>query len=438
MAGPRFDSLFARLLLAQSLLAVALFTVFGVVYVRDRNKTVAAMAAAQWAPALAAATSAASPTPDTPLSPLGGVRRLNHRPPGVDAGATPAPRLRMFQRELQARGVAVHRLAFDPDEQPQRRLWLELRGADERPLWLGIDAPFLAPGNSTRLLLGLALGGALVIALSWALARRLTAPLTRLHRRIAGGPGAVEPAPMRRAPPEVAEIEQAYHQLLARLQAQQAERSLLLAGVSHDLRSPLGRIRLAAELLPASPDCAPRQAAIVRNVAVADRLIESFLDLVRSEQLALDEPVDLADAARRVAASFECDAAVLQVTAPRSLELPRAHQHLVERALFNLIDNALKHGRPPVRLTVSAAAPGEARVEVMDHGPGMPDTAARLRALQAFSRGDGSRQTAGSGLGLTVVQQVATRLGGQLEFDGGPGSWCVRLRLPAGPAGEPR
>ncbi|AKJ31807.1 sensor histidine kinase [Caldimonas brevitalea] len=421
----RFDSLFTRLLLAQALFAVVLFTSFGAVYVRDRNAMLASVAAQQWAPPLAAAA-AAQPLPTGDALP---VERRAAVPDDAVRPRVLAPRLRTFRRELQARGVAVGSIAFSGDGSAQR-LWLQVDpGHGVAPVWLGIDAPFLTPGDSQRVWLGLGLTGLLVVGLAWALARWLTRPLARLHRRIRRGEpaGSARPAGWR-VTREIAEIEHAYDVLLARLAQQQRERSLLLAGVSHDLRSPLSRIRLAAELLPEDEAHARRRDTIIANVAAADRLIESFLDLVRTEQSATREAVDLAALARRVVAGFEREEAELRVDAPPVLELTQADPHLLERALFNLVDNALKHGRAPVRLRVSANA-HEGVIEVRDAGPGIaPDQ--REHLLQAFSRGDASRAQPGFGLGLAVVQQVAARLGGRVDMAGGPGDWRVSMRLP--------
>jgi two-component system osmolarity sensor histidine kinase EnvZ len=137
--------------------------------------------------------------------------------------------------------------------------------------------------------------------------------------------------------------------------------------------------------------------------------------------------VDLAAAARSVVAGFERPAHELDIAAPASLPWPRANRLLVERLLANLVDNALKHGKPPVRLGLGGDSK-HAWISVTDAGEGMdPQTLERLQ--EAFTRGDGSRSTPGSGLGLAIVRQVAARLGGTLSFDHEDGEPTVRVTL---------
>jgi two-component system osmolarity sensor histidine kinase EnvZ len=216
-------------------------------------------------------------------------------------------------------------------------------------------------------------------------------------------------------------IEDDYHQLLERLRSAELERALLLAGVSHDLRSPLARIRLATELLPQRSDPLPHLAAITRNIDQADRLIGSFLDFVRAGSLKMNDTVDVAAVARSVVSRFECAPEVLSLApASAAVLLPQANALLIERLLFNLIDNALKHGAAPVRLSVASAqssgGKSQVLIDVCDAGAGLPEgQAAELR--RAFARGDPSRGVAGSGLGLSIVQQIAARMAGTLRFD---------------------
>nr|WP_306441931.1 ATP-binding protein [Methyloversatilis sp. XJ19-49] len=213
---------------------------------------------------------------------------------------------------------------------------------------------------------------------------------------------------------EVQAIDEAWRTLRQSIDLQECERALLLAGVSHDLRSPLGRIRMAAEMLPDGERVAPQREAIVRNVLLADRLIGSFLDHVRSGELPLDETVDVAAVARSVAAQQHCEATSLSVEAPASLPVAHANAVLIERVIANLLDNALTHGQPPVRLIVGTVG-HRIRVEVEDCGPGIaPEDQQAM--LQAFARGDASRRHPGLGLGLAVVQRVALRMGGSVAF----------------------
>jgi len=439
MAAP---TLFRRLVVAQVLGSCALVLVFGGAFYADRNRTIARLSAERWAPALRSAAGLGAAAPAALPAALA-VRVADAPPPGAVTTNAWAPRIATLRETLRADGVPAGAVAFEPGAQ-RPLTWIEVRGGDGRVRWLGIDDDILEPHVFRRLLFALALGFVLVSAASALVARRLTRPLETLRRRIeshdataspwtgdalAPAPGDSDDSAGTTATLEIATIESAWRALSERLERQESERALLLAGVSHDLRSPLARIRMAAELLPQSDGVAQRRASIVRNVDVADRLIASFLDYVRAIELPLTATVDAVAVARRLVEARDQPPELLAVVGPQRLDLPHCHELLLERLLANLVDNALRHGRPPV--LVRLAADGDtASIEVEDHGPGIP-AGAQSRLLQAFARGDASRGTPGTGLGLAVVQQIVRRMGGVLSFEGGNGPARVRVRLPA-------
>jgi two-component system osmolarity sensor histidine kinase EnvZ len=273
----------------------------------------------------------------------------------------------------------------------------------------------------------------LLLAVNWRLARTLSRPLERLRQRIDDPTRAIPATPAGTA--EMATIEAAWEAAQARLAEQARERSLLLAGVSHDLRSPLARIRMAAELLPdGDATLAARRDTITRNVSVADQLLQSFLDHVRAGELPLDEQVDLAEHARAAVRAMDRPTTELRIEAPAHLWLAPANGVLIDRVIANLLDNAFQHGQMPVTLRLYRAvdAPATVCLEVIDTGPGIPP-AQQAEALRAFGRGDTSRQRPGTGLGLAVVRQVVERLGGEIRFQHTDGLHTVQLRLPVRP-----
>lgn len=426
---PRADSLFARLLLLQTGVAIALLFVFAAVVYVERNVAVARLVAERWAPALqhAAGLPGAAPAPDRTLL------RAEARPPASWRPPRALPRLAALAEELERHGVrfddaVISRGALGPT------LWLQLRQADGRSAWFGIADVALLPRLPRRVLLAVLICAVILVAVSWYFTRRLTRPLEQLRNRMLShqpGQPSTTVAPISGASPEVAAIESAYGELLQRYERHERERSLLLAGVSHDLRSPLARIRMAAGLLPDDPASAPWREAIERNTDVADRLIGSFLDHVRAGELPLDQRADLAAIARSVAAEAGRGGVAPQVDAPPSLVIDRCHPLLLERLVANLLDNALKHGRAPVVLAVRAEG-GCASVEVSDAGAGIPE-AQREALTEAFARGDAARATPGTGLGLAIVARIVARLGGRLAFERRDGRHVARVTLPAAP-----
>jgi two-component system osmolarity sensor histidine kinase EnvZ len=437
MLPARFDSLFMRLLLAQLVLVFCCVMIFGGFVVVERNTLQMPQFAEVWAPAF---TAAAARPPSVDSTPVFGL------PTGIQrhAGAPTAPRLEVtnfpsgkaLREGLAARGVEVDQLWFNLSD-GRLTMWSHMPSPHGPGAWLSGQAPSLLPRWTTRTTVTFALLLIAVAGVSWNFSRRVTRPLDRLRQRMqAHAQTGNEPAqpPLtslnRGAPPELIEMDAAYTQLAQRLQRNERERALLLAGVSHDLRSPLSRIRLAAEMLPESADNLDGVASITRNVDHADQLIASFLEFVRASAPGSEAEgqVDLVATARQAVSRFERSPHQLALRAPASLTLQRAPGLLVERLVANLVDNALKHGALPV--VVSLTSDGDAALlTVADAGPGLPQVAG-LKLTEAFARGDASRGLPGVGLGLAIAQQIVLRLGGELSFEHDAAGHRVRVRLP--------
>lgn len=398
------QTLFVRLMVAQAVTAVGLLLVFGALFYGERNRTLGRLVGERWAPVVVQAMGH-DPMPEQAPALL----RADVLPATAIQTHGVSLRVRELMSTLRARGVPVEDVAFSIGD-ARAITWLRVTG---QPQWLGLNDALIEPRLPGRLLAAMALGLLLVAAVSAWLARRVAAPLDQLRRAMqAHQPEALPaPPPVPGAVAEVAAIDEAWRDLRARLAQHERERALLLAGVSHDLRSPLARIRMAAELLPS--DQQSRREAITRNVDVADRLIASFLDHVRMGELPLNDTVDVAALARAVVAARPDESITL--AAPASLLLPQANRLMLERVLQNLLDNACRHGRPPVGLSLEACA-GSVCIEVRDQGTGLP-AQDRDRLLQAFARGDAARSTPGTGLGLSVVHRAVARLGGELQFE---------------------
>jgi two-component system osmolarity sensor histidine kinase EnvZ len=429
MIWRRFDSLFMRLFVLQLALVMGVTLVFGALFYLERNRSFAVLQAEVWAPQLRDAIPSLAPAHPSRTQPVPApLPRRDSPPDDAMEVMLRAPRIVALRSALAVRGVPVQDVAFTRSGDGVMT-WLRIEAPGTPAAWYGLSGRFIEPRWPVRALLALLLTGSLLAWASWAFTRRLTRPLEKLRNQMREGTAATAGPPSTQAPPEIAEIEMAHAELLQNLQRQERERGLLLAGVSHDLRSPLARIRMAVELMPQNDDTASKRATIVRNVQAADRLIDSFVDFVRSGELPLNEDVDLVPLVRKVVAACERPAAELSMQLPASAVVPAANGLLIERLVTNLVDNAFKHGRAPVAVRVSAA-PGRVLLEVQDAGPGIP-LAAQDAMQQAFARGDASRGVAGTGLGLAIARQVVTRLGGTIGFDGQPGGHVVRVGLPS-------
>ncbi|MBO9515776.1 MAG: HAMP domain-containing histidine kinase [Variovorax sp.] len=316
-----------------------------------------------------------------------------------------------------------------------RREWLSRTTADGHRITFGLGTlpwqrePQGIGWLTLALLLALIGGG-------YAYVRRLLRPLDDIRAGAERfGRGAFdEPIPLRR-PDELGDLAARINTMARDIQGMlDAKRALLLA-LSHELRSPLTRARLNAELLPATAEGATERAALLRDLAEMRDLIS---DLLESERLASPhaalhrEPVDLLALVRDLAAELDGgDRVVIDAPADLpALPLDRARIRLLVR---NLLDNALRHGggdaRPP-RLRLRRAGQG-IELEVRDFGPGV-DAAQLDRLTEPFYRTDSARQraTGGVGLGMYLCRLVAEAHGGRLSVRNAEPGLAVTALLP--------
>lgn len=241
--------------------------------------------------------------------------------------------------------------------------------------------------------------------------------------------GAAPPAWAFSGPVEFRRVGHALEKLGRQLRSNLQERELMLAGLSHDIRSPLARIQAALELRGGDTDL---WHDTLRDVREIDHIVGQCIDFARDGQ---DEPLQGSSLDRIVTDTLGTPDARGYCSAGARLELAADQPQLLRvgalrRALRNLVDNALQHGERPV--VVRTRIVGDmAELEVEDAGAGIAESAwDRLR--KPFSRGSSARTPGGCGLGLAIVQRVVTTHGGQIERRravGGKGFRIV-LRLP--------
>ncbi len=220
---------------------------------------------------------------------------------------------------------------------------------------------------------------------------------------------------------EVAVVARAFNVAAGRVEDLLVSQKALLANASHELRSPLARLRMAIELWLEKPN-ASLLAEIKRNLAESDGLVDEILLASRLEydrgRGASGVRVDLTALAAEEAARLEPGAASLADSgAPVEVE---GEATLLRRMIRNLLENAVKHGRPPVLISVEGAGSG-ARVTVSDHGDGIAADE-RERVFEPFYRPAGRGESSGGwGLGLSLVRQIAERHGGRVVCEEEPG-----------------
>jgi two-component system osmolarity sensor histidine kinase EnvZ len=229
---------------------------------------------------------------------------------------------------------------------------------------------------------------------------------------------------------EVRQAAQAFNAMQERIRAFVAQRTEMLAGISHDLRTPLTRMRLALAVLPRAPEAEEDIAALGEDVAEMERMVAAYLAFARGEKTEQPRPADLAEIVRDVAQKARRDGAEVAVETPGELVLP-LRQDALRRCLANLVDNARKHAR---RIAVAVAeVPREglasrawAQVTVDDDGPGIPP-GQREEAFRPFA----TLSAGGTGLGLAIARDIARAHGGDIVLEDSPlGGLRARVRLP--------
>jgi signal transduction histidine kinase len=327
----------------------------------------------------------------------------------------------------------------------------------------------LRPPGPWRPGLGLALVLLIVAVAAAPLARRISRPIERLTegaRRLGAGdlsyrvPVDERDAARRHARrprvDELGELTGAFNDMAKRVERLLRGQRELLANVSHELRSPLARIRVALALLPRGGEDEARLRDVETDLAELDGLIEALLTTVRLDATGLPphpEPIDvaglLAEVAERAAHDPVTTGRALEIAPGASPELV-ADRALLRRALWNLVENAAKYGAPPITLGASRAG-DRIVLSVTDQGEGIP-AADRERVLAPFYRLDRARtphapgeSPRGFGLGLTLARRVAEVHGGRITIapaavEGGRERGCrvaleLPVRLPAAPAG---
>jgi two-component system osmolarity sensor histidine kinase EnvZ len=224
---------------------------------------------------------------------------------------------------------------------------------------------------------------------------------------------------------EVRQAAAAFLKMRERLQRQLTQRTEMLAGVSHDLRTPLTRMRLALEFLGDGIAVAE----LKHDVAVMQRMVEGYLDFAKGEGGGEPEPTDLVALIEEAAGAARRGGADLSLAVPERCVLP-LRPDAIRRCLANLMSNAQRHGGH-VWLTVMSLADG-VTVLIDDDGPGIP-VAERENVFRPFFRLDSARNpaTGGVGLGLTIARDIARGHGGDLRLEESPqGGLRVRLTLP--------
>ena len=315
-----------------------------------------------------------------------------------------------------------------PDAARDRGGWLRRWGGpaaihlpDGR--WLVARVPHEHRRPGVGLFFVLALVALAVAVGAYPVVRRLTARLERLQAGVeALGAGDLGARVNVEGRDEVARLAESFNRAATRIEELVGAHKTLLAHASHELRTPLTRIRMAVELIKDNVD-PRRKRDLERDIADLDALIDEILLASRLETVTaweIDEDVDLLALATEEAARYEAEVDGRPIVV-------RGDPRLLRRMIRNLLENARRHGAPPIRVRVSHGGPG-VELTVCDQGAGIPE-AQREAMFRPFYRVAGE---GGTGLGLALVRQIARRYGGDARYLGRrPDGSCFVVSLAA-------
>ncbi|WP_343078731.1 ATP-binding protein [Ostreiculturibacter nitratireducens] len=301
-------------------------------------------------------------------------------------------------------------LAVDLSNTRMVALWLDTRHG---PMRLAFDRRRVSASNPHQLLVLMVVTGLLMTLIAFIFLRNQLRPIRRLARAAeAFGRGRTLPYKISGAT-EVRAAGMAFLDMRSRIERQIEQRTLMLSGVSHDLRTPLTRLKLSLSLLDEDAEVA----AMKRDVEDMERLLDEFLDFARGDALEGEtEEVDPAALVAEVVLRAQRSGQPVEVGAVEGSGNVGMRPHAIARALENLIGNAVRYGS---RAVVSVAITERAvRIAVEDDGPGIPKER-REEALRPFTRLDAARNQdrgPGVGLGLSIAADIARSHGGTLRL----------------------
>ncbi|WP_199507527.1 MULTISPECIES: ATP-binding protein [unclassified Psychrobacter] len=358
----------------------------------------------------------------------------------------------VLEREITAqigRPVQVY-FKFKPTPQ----LWVQ--DSTDTSFWMREPMIYYSQYSPTLLLLFLLGLPILTLLTIIMLARQLNRPLRYLQRAATNyiRLGHVTTLPTDKGPTEIRQVNTAFNRLFTTLNQAQKERTIMLAGISHDLRTPLTRMRLTAEMLP---DEFFRE-GLIYDIEDMDAILEQFISFMKDGS---DEPVRLTKLDtifNEIMVQFAPTEFVYQSDCDKAVSVRPLS---IKRLIINLVNNANRYGKPPIYLSATvvptftetkAATDSEVVVEnevnqeakeqlvlcVRDCGDGVAEDQLE-RIMQPFERGETARTTQGSGLGLAIVNRIAGLHHGTVEAINHPEGGlqvCVRIPLISKVAGD--
>ncbi len=270
----------------------------------------------------------------------------------------------------------------------------------------------------------------IIIAGGWLFIRLQNRPLIALEKAAKGvGRGEIPPPLPEKGALEIRSVTRAFNQMSKGIQELEADRALLMAGISHDLRTPLTRIRLATEMM--APEDSYLAEGIISDTEECNEIISQFMDYLKPVNTQSFIPVDLNAIAGEIALSEGSSQVEVETDLQPELHPACGSPIAIKRSITNLVVNAIRYGDGWVKISSGMTADNQLSwVCVEDNGPGI-EKSQIAKLFEPFTRGDTARGSEGTGLGLAIVKRIVSQHNGSVVVNNrSQGGLRVQISFP--------
>ncbi|WP_394130861.1 two-component system sensor histidine kinase EnvZ [Shewanella maritima] len=297
-------------------------------------------------------------------------------------------------------------------------------------VWIKVPLTGMHKSDLSPLTLYLLVIGALSVAGGWLFARKQNKPLKRLQKAALTVSQGDFPKPLPLSgSTEIVEVTHAFNQMSQSMQQLEQDRSLLMAGISHDLRTPLTRIRLASEMMDEAD--AYLKDGIVADIEDMDDIINQFIAYIRNDKEHEKEPDQVNRLIQEIAQQESHRPIKIDLALVDCPDIPM-HSVAIKRVLSNLVENAFRYGQDWIMIS-SFQSHNYVGFTVEDNGPGIEEHLIE-QLFQPFTQGDQARGSIGSGLGLAIIKRIVERHQGKVILSNRKqGGLIAKVLLPKKP-----
>ncbi|AWL10634.1 Histidine kinase [Saliniradius amylolyticus] len=316
----------------------------------------------------------------------------------------------------------------------QSRFWVQAPQAPQQ--WISVPMTGIGDASISPLTIYLMVIGFLSVAGGWLFVRRLNRPLHALQKAALQVARGDFPKPLKEeGSTEIIAVTRAFNQMSKGIKQLEDDRNLLTAGISHDLRTPLTRVRLATEMLPDDQDWV--REGIVHDIEDMNDIIDQFINYVRRDRQEPLESCNLNSLISEVVQARQLEAQQIQLDLAELPDLT-LRRVAIKRVLENLIENAFRYGSQEILIHSRYLKKAQqVQIKVRDFGQGIEEQ--KIEALfTPFTQGDEARGSGGSGLGLAIIKRIVDMHGGQVALQNHPdGGLEATVSLPTKPLNHP-